>query len=154
MRLANDIPQEQIDENHIDTSRDSYLEMIGKTISPIMSPLGLTWRPTVALIAGIPAKEIVVSTLGVLYTGEEEIDNTALSTRLTKPSPATGKPDFTNASALAFMVFVLLYCPCIATLTAIVKETGHWGYGVFSAVYNTAFAWIVAFIVYHIALLF
>ncbi|MDE6643302.1 MAG: ferrous iron transport protein B [Muribaculaceae bacterium] len=151
---ANDIPQEQIDENHIDTSRDSYLEMIGKTISPIMSPLGLTWRPTVALIAGIPAKEIVVSTLGVLYTGEEEIDNTALSTRLTKPSPATGKPDFTNASALAFMVFVLLYCPCIATLTAIVKETGHWGYGVFSAVYNTAFAWIVAFIVYHIALLF
>ncbi|MDE7154931.1 MAG: ferrous iron transport protein B, partial [Muribaculaceae bacterium] len=151
---ANDIPREQLNENHIDTSRDSYLEMIGKTISPVMAPLGLTWRPTVALIAGIPAKEIVVSTLGVLYTGEEEIDDTALSSRLTKPSPQTGKPDFTTASALAFMVFVLLYCPCIATLTAIVKETGHWGYGVFSAIYNTAFAWIVAFIVYQIAILF
>ena len=73
---------------------------------------------------------------------------------MTTPSPITGKPDFTTASALAFMVFVLLYCPCIASLTAIVKETGHWGYGVFSALYNTAFAWVTAFIVYQIALLF
>lgn len=144
----------QSDENDIDTSRDSYLEMIGKTICPVMSPLGLSWRPTVALIAGVPAKEIVVSTLGVLYTGDEEINDKSLSARLTTPSPITGKPDFTTASALAFMVFVLLYCPCIASLTAIVKETGHWGYGVFSALYNTAFAWVTAFIVYQIALLF
>ncbi len=146
--------KEQLTDNHIDTSRDSYLEMMGKAINPVFTPLGFTWRPTVALIAGIPAKEIVVSTLGVLYTGDEDIDNQALSSRLTKPSSVTGKPDFTSASALAFMVFVLLYCPCIATLTAIVKETGHWGYGAFSAIYNTAFAWVVAFIVYRIAILF
>ena len=144
----------QSNENDIDTSRDSYLEMIGKTICPVMSPLGLSWRPTVALIAGVPAKEIVVSTLGVLYTGDEEINDKSLSARLTTPSPITGRPDFTTASALAFMVFVLLYCPCIASLTAIVKETGHWGYGVFSALYSTAFAWVTAFIVYQIALLF
>ena len=66
----------------------------------------------------------------------------------------TGKPDFNKASALSLMVFMLLYAPCFATLAAIVKECGSWKYGVFSAVYNTTLAWLVAFAVYRIALLF
>lgn len=133
---------------------DSYLEMMGKAVSPVMEPIGCHWRGSVAALAGIPAKEIVVSTLGVLYTGDEEASDTALSQRLTSPDPTIGKPDFTPASALAFMVFILLYCPCTATVVAICKETGSWKYGVFTAIYNTAVAWGVAFIVYRIALLF
>lgn len=143
---------EQIDEGRIDTSRDSYLEMAGKAVNPVMEPAGFHWRATVAVLAGIPAKEIVVSSLGVLYTGDEEVAESKLSERIKAPNPVTGKPDFTSASALAFMVFVLLYFPCMATLVAIVKETGHWGYGLFSVVYNTAVAWLAAVITNQIAI--
>ncbi len=132
---------------------DSYLEMIGKAVTPVMEPIGFHWRASVAAVAGIPAKEIVVSTLGVLYTGDEVVDDSNLSSRLTAPDPSTGVADFTAASALAFMIFILLYCPCMATIVAIIRETGSWRYGVFSVVYNTAVAWIVAFIVYRLALL-
>lgn len=142
------------DDSKIDTSRDSYLEMIGKAVNPVMEPIGFHWRTTVAAIAGAPAKEIVVSTLGVLYTGDEEIDDKSLSARLIAPNPVTGKPDFTPASALSLMVFVLLYFPCMATVTAIVRETGSWKYGAFSVVYNTVVAWLVAWLVYNVALLF
>ncbi len=141
------------DDSAIDLNNDSYLEMMGKAINPVMEPLGFHWRASVAALAGVPAKEIVVSTLGVLYTGDEDASEQTLSTRLTAPNPATGKPDFTAAAALSFMVFVLLYCPCIATVTAIVKETGNPRYGLFSVLYNTAVAWIFAFIVYQIGLL-
>lgn len=137
----------------IDTSRDSYLEMMGKAVNPVMEPIGMHWRATVAAIAGIPAKEIVVSTLGVLYTGDEEVSNADLGNRLAAPSPVTGKPDFTPASALAFLVFILLYCPCMATIVAITKEAGSWKYGAFAVVWNTLLAWLMAFAVYRLALL-
>lgn len=142
-----------VENTRVDLSRDSYLEAAGKLVNPVMEPLGFTWRSTVATLAGVPAKEIVVSTLGVLYTGDEAVSETSLGARLTAPD-AAGKPDFTAASALAFMVFILLYCPCMATVTAIVRETGHWGYGAFSVVYNTLVAWLLAFATYHLALLF
>lgn len=141
-----------VDDSDINFQHDSYLEMMGKAINPIMEPIGFHWRASVAALAGVPAKEIVVSTLGVLYTGDEEASDQTLSTRLTAPNPSTGKPDFTAAAALSFMVFILLYCPCIATITAIVKETGNPRYGLFSVLYNTAVAWFFAFIVYRIAL--
>lgn len=143
-----------MEDSRIDPSRDSYLKMIGKAVNPVMEPIGFHWRATVAAIAGVPAKEIVVSTLGVLYTGDEEASDQTLGERLREPNPATGRPDFTAAGALAFMVFVLLYCPCIATVTAIVKETGNPRYGLFSILYNTGVAWLLAFLVYRIALLF
>lgn len=129
---------------------DSYLEMAGKFINPVMQPLGFEWRSTVAALAGVPAKEIVVSTLGVLYTNDEAVDEQKLSQRLTAPSQITGKADFDIASALSFMVFILLYCPCIASVTAIVRETGSWKYGAFSVIYNTLIAWLAAFVVYQI----
>lgn len=147
------VEQRMADDSRIDPSRDSYLQMLGKAVNPVMQPLGFHWRSTVAVIAGAPAKEIVVSTLGVLYTGNEDIDDTALSTRLTSPNPVTGRPDFTPASALSLMVFVLLYFPCMATVVAIVRETGSWRYGAFSTIYNTLVAWLVAFAVYQGALL-
>lgn len=118
--------------SEINPETDSFLEMMGKAVNPIMEPLGFHWRATVAIVAGIPAKEIVVSTLGVV----------------------DGTGEFTMASALSFMVFVLLYCPCLASVTAIVKETGNWRYGAFSVFYNTLVAWLAAFIVFLIASLF
>ena len=143
-----------VDDSKIDPSRDSYLEMMGKALNPAMEPLGMHWRATVAAIAGIPAKEVVVSTLGVLYTGSDEASDRTLGARLEAPNPSTGVPDFTAASALAFMVFILLYCPCLATVVAITKETGSWKYGAFAVVYNTLVAWLVAFATYRLALLF
>ena len=136
-----------------DQPQHSYLAMVGQAVNPVMEPLGFNWRSTVAAVAGVPAKEVVVSTLGVLYTGDEAVSDAALAQRLKAVGP-DGHPGFTWASALAFMVFVLLYCPCIATLTAIYRETGSWRYLTFSVVYNTMVAWLLGFAVYQISLLF
>ncbi len=153
--LHNGVPSTEIHSTSdtIDPERDSYLEMTGKIVNPVMKPLGFSWRATVAAMAGVPAKEIVVSTLGVLYTNDEEVSDSRLGVRLQAISPISGKPDFTPAVALAFMVFILLYCPCIATITAIARETGSWRYAAFSVIYNTVIAWLLAFATYHIALL-
>lgn len=139
----------------IDPQHDSYLEMAGKAVNPLMRPLGFDWPATVAALAGVPAKEIVVSTLGVLYTDDEAASDERLGTRmLSAIDKSTGAPAWTLASALAFMVFILLYCPCIATIVAVIRESGDWKYGAFSVIYNTAVAWVVSFIVYRVALLF
>lgn len=148
---ADGTPVLALSDSEINPDQDSYLRMMGKAINPVMEPLGFSWRATVAALAGVPAKEIVVSTLGVLYTGEEDAPEATLSQRLTAPNPVTGHPDFTPAVALGFLVFVLLYCPCIATVTAIVKETGNPRYGLFTVVYNTVVAWLGAFATFHIA---
>ncbi len=144
------------DEATINPETDSYLEMMGKAINPILEPLGFHWRASVAALAGLPAKEIVVSTMGVLYAdyGDDEMTDATLSARIMAPSPNTGEPDFTHASALSFMVFILLYCPCIASIIAIIKETESWKYGAFAVLYNTVVAWIMAFVVYQVASLF
>ncbi|MBQ2838161.1 MAG: ferrous iron transport protein B [Muribaculaceae bacterium] len=144
------------DEATINPETDSYLEMMGKAINPILEPLGFHWRASVAALAGLPAKEIVVSTMGVLYAdyGDDEMTDATLSARIMAPSPNTGEPDFTHASALSFMVFILLYSPCIASITAIIKETENWKYGAFAVLYNTVVAWIMAFVVYQVASLF
>jgi len=89
----------------------------------------------------------------VLYTNNEASSENHIGERLQAPSPLTGKPDFTPAVALSFLTFILLYCPCIASLTAIGRETHSWKYAAFSIVYNTAIAWLAAFAVYRIALL-
>ena len=136
-----------------DPEKDSYLESIGKAVNPVMAPLGIGWRGTVAAVAGVPAKEIVVSTLGVLYTDNEASAPAKLGARLESVNPQNGRPDFGPAEALSFMVFILLYCPCLATVTAIARECGSWRWAAFSVVYNTVIAWIVAFGVYRIALL-
>lgn len=130
----------------------SVLAYIGKAVEPVVRPMEFTWKTCVSLIAGASAKEVVVSTLGVLYVGDD--DAAALSERLKTPSKITGKTPFSQASALAFLVFVLLYFPCIATLTAIRRETGSCKYPLFSIVYNTSLAWILSYLTYIIASLF
>lgn len=121
----------------------SYSGMIGRAIEPVFAPLGIEWRGAVALLSGFAAKEIVVSTLGVLYAagdaGDEE--GSALGQALI----ASG---MTPLAALSMMVFVLLYLPCLATTTSIRRETGSTGWMLFSIGYSTAIAWIFACLVY------
>ncbi|MDE6548398.1 MAG: ferrous iron transport protein B [Muribaculaceae bacterium] len=149
-----DKSEEEINELVLHTYQQehSILGNIGKFCEPVVRPMELGWQSCVSLIAGMAAKEVVVSTMGVLYVGDDDAD--ALSVRLKTPSPLTGKAPFTTASAIAFLVFVLLYFPCIATLTATVRETGSWRYGLFSLVYNTVLAWVLAVIAFNVANLF
>uniref|UniRef100_UPI003FEF740A ferrous iron transport protein B n=1 Tax=Candidatus Limisoma sp. TaxID=3076476 RepID=UPI003FEF740A len=135
------------------TTENSCLARLGKLVQPVFEPLGFNWKMTVSLISGTVAKETVVSTLGVLYSGDSE-NEAALAERIQKPNPKTGVPDFTPLVAACFMIFVLIYVPCIATITAIVRETGSWRYGAFTLVYNTFVAWLIAFAVYQIGTLF
>ena len=115
----------------------SYIGQIGKAIEPAIEPLGFDWKLGVGLLSGIGAKELVVSTLGVLYTNEEDIESVNLSDRI----------PVTPTVALGYMLFVLIYFPCVATLAAIKQESGSWKWAFFSAFYTTALAWAVAFTV-------
>ena len=152
--IKTELGEEKLDELVLNSYQQehSFLGHIGKAVEPVVRPMDFGWKTTVSLLAGAAAKEVVVSTLGVLYVGEDDAD--LISERITTPSPLTGKTPFTQPKALAFMVFVLLYFPCIATLAAIARETENWRYALFSALYNTALAWVLSFIVYRIALLF
>ncbi|WP_080903463.1 ferrous iron transport protein B [Parabacteroides sp. Marseille-P3160] len=149
--------QEQITElerlKAIDHQESSYIGRIGKTIQPILSPLGFDWKISVSLLSGMAAKEIVVSTLSVLYTGDSE-ETEALSDRLLQDRNAAGELVITPLVALCLMLFVLIYFPCIATVAAIVRESGSWKWGVFIVVYTCLLAWIVAFIVHQVGGLF
>lgn len=122
----------------------SYIGQIGKAIEPAIEPLGFDWKLGVGLLSGVGAKELVVSTLGVLYTNEEDIESVNLSNRI----------PITPMVALGYMLFVLIYFPCVATLAAIKQESGSWRWAFFAALYTTALAWGVAFIVKTIGNLF
>ena len=124
----------------------SYIGMIGKSIEPVFSPLGFDWKLDVGLLSGAGAKELVVSTLGVLYTNEETTESTAsLNEKLST--------HYTPLIAYSYMIFVLLYFPCIATLAAIRQESGSWKWALFAAFYSTLLAWCVAFVFYQVGLL-
>ena len=124
---------------------NSYIGQIGKACEPIFKPLGLNWKSSVALVTGIPAKEIMLSTIGVLYTDNQsdEVEEDNLHSRLVSSG------DFSRASVLALLVFTLLYFPCLATIAAISSEYGK-KWALASVVYSTTVAWILAFIVYQI----
>ena len=128
-------------------SENSYLGRIGKFCEPAMEPLGLDWRASVAMLSGAAAKEIVVSTLGVLYAVDDVDDDGA-----TLQQHLISSGNYSRAAALAMMIFVLLYFPCIATIGAIAQETGGWRWALFSIVYNTMLAWVVSFVIFRIGL--
>lgn len=132
---------------------NSYLGKIGQAVTPLVEPLGFNWKVTTSLLSGTAAKELVVSTLGVLYSESDADETISLSQKISQPNPVTGIPDFTPLVALSFMVFVLLYFPCIASVIAVAKEAGSWKWGAFTVLYNTGVAWIVSFLVYQIGLL-
>jgi len=133
----------------------SYIGRIGKFIEPVIQPLGFDWKMGVSLVAGSAAKEIVVSTLGVLY---QEDDSPAgiegLSNKLKKQTytegPRKGEKVFNPIVAFSFIAFVLIYLPCIAVIAAVRKETGGWKWPIFLAFYTTVLAWIASFLIYQI----
>ncbi len=122
----------------------SYIGQIGKVIEPVVEPLGFDWKLGVGLLSGVGAKEIVVSTLGVLYVNDPEVDAANLAERI----------PITPLIAFCYMLFVLIYFPCIATLVAIKQESGSWKWALFAAFYTTSLAWILTCIVYQVGRLF
>ena len=128
-----------------DNYSSSYIGMMGRAIEPVMKPLGQNWRSSVAILTSIPAKELVVSTFGVLYSSDTEEG-------IEEDLKESG--DFTPRSAAAFLVFILLFFPCIATIATIATETGSRWWALFSIAYNTAVAWIAGYIVYLIGGIF
>jgi ferrous iron transport protein B len=141
------LPREQQQEQ-------SYLGRMGKAIEPVFTPQGFNWKLDVSLMAGVGAKEIVASSIGVLYSGddsfgddEEFSDDTEKYTHLRQAMLREG---ITPLAAYAYLIFILLYFPCIATIAAIRNETGSWHWALIAAGYTTAVAWIVSCLVYQI----
>ena len=132
---------ELITEKKAEKAEKSFMGRIGKVVAPVFSPIGIDWRGSVALLTGFVAKEIVVSTMGILYAADEREDSEALKHALLSSG-------MTPIGALAMMVFVLLYMPCLATLAAIRRETASLKWMIFSISYSTLLAWGMAFLVY------
>ena len=137
---------------------NSYLGRTGKLIQPIMNPLGFDWKMSIAVVAGLPAKEIVVSTMGVLYQSQDGETTINLQQKLQNEVHQLGKHKgqavFTTPAALAFIIFILLYFPCIGVVASIKNESGSWKWAAFSVFYTTALAWVAAFATYNIGMLF
>ncbi|NOX85229.1 MAG: ferrous iron transport protein B [Chlorobi bacterium] len=134
---------------------NSFIGRLGKFVEPVIYPLGFDWKMGVSLLAGSAAKEIVISTMGVLYqvkpgTGTDSNQNLISKLQQQKYSsgPRKGQPVFTPLVAFSFMLFILIYFPCVAVLAAIKNESGRWKWSAFLAFYTTALAWLVAFIVF------
>ena len=134
----------------------SYIGQIGKVVEPIFRPQGFDWKLDVSLMAGIGAKEIVASTMGVLYADDESVadDNEADSEKYNKLYVKMTNDGITPLIAFSYLLFVLIYFPCIATIAAIKSETGSWKWAMFAALYTTLLAWIVSAVFYQTGSLF
>ena len=146
----------------------SFIGYVGKAMEPALEPLGFDWRMGVGIVAGVGAKELVVSTLGVMYADDQPVESPDIDlpvnsnpdeTSAEEPSGDTRLQkalvkSVTPAGALAYMVFILLYFPCIATFVAIKNESGGWKWALITAVYTIVLAWVAAFITFQVASLF
>lgn len=137
-------PDHNAYETVAEQQENSYIGQIGKAIEPVIEPLGFDWKLGIGLLSGVGAKELVVSTLGVLYTNDPDVDTVSLAERI-PISPLV---------AFCYMVFVLIYFPCMATLVAIKQESGSWKWALFTAAYTTLLAWIMSYGIYQIGGMF
>lgn len=137
-------PQNENYETTAEQQEHSYIGQLGKAVEPVIEPLGFDWKLGIGLLTGVGAKELVVSTLGVLYANDGEADATNLA----------GRIPITPFVAFCYMLFSLIYFPCIAVLAAIKHESGSWKWALFTAGYTTVLAWVVTFAVYQIGSLF
>ncbi len=139
---------------------NSYIGRIGHAIEPVIEPLGFDWKMGVSIVAGVAAKEIVVSTMGVLYGAEFDADeNSEVLQKAIKEERYTSGPNkgdviFTPLVSAAFLIFILIYFPCIAVVAAVKKESGSWKWAAFLVVYTTTLAWLLSFGVFQIGGLF
>jgi ferrous iron transport protein B len=155
-RMKADIKRLESHKNQ-EIQENSFIGQIGLFIQPIMDPLGFDWKMSISLLTGVAAKEVVVGTLGVLYEaegGEDEELNTSLISRIQEQTYIKGEKKgekvFTPVVAISFMLFILIYFPCVGVVAAIKKESGGWKWPLFQAVYSTLLAWLIAFLAYNI----
>ena len=140
-------------------TENSYIGRVGQAIAPVFKPLGFDWKMGVSLLTGLAAKEIVVSSMGVLYHADTDADEhssalqASIQAQTWTSGALKGQKVFTPLVAYAFMIFILLYVPCVATVTAVYKEAGG-KWAAFTVLFNTLVAWIMAFLVYQIGMLF
>ncbi len=140
-----------------DTSKieESYIASIGHFVQPVLEPLGFDWKIGVSLLAGVSAKEVIISTMGVLYAKDPEASESLgqrLKNEVHTSGDKIGMPVFTTATAFSLLVFVLIYFPCLAVFSVVWKESGRLIWAVLLVTYTTALAWIVSFLVYNIVL--
>lgn len=135
--------------------QNSYLGQIGQFIQPVMAPLGFDWKMSISLLAGLPAKEIIVSTMGVLYQADGNANGASLEYKLKEEKYAngvkSGEKVISGPVALAFLAFVLIYFPCIGVIATIRNESGKLKWALFTIVYTTTMAWIAAYVVFQLA---
>ena len=146
-------PRPQANETLAQQQENSYIGQIGRAIEPIIHPLGFDWKLGIGLVSGVGAKELVVSTLGVLYH-EDEAEVSAATEGEKSNLSARIAQTITPLTAVSYMLFVLIYFPCVATLAAIRQESGQWKWALFSAGYTTLLAWLVSFAVFQIGSMF
>ncbi len=134
---------------------NSYLGRLGKAFEPVVQPLGFDWKMSICLLAGLPAKEIIVSTMGVLYQSSNDESTVNLQHKLQneyhKIGKRKGQKVFITPAILSFLIFILIYFPCIAVVATIKNESGSWKWAAFTIVYTTLLAWVAAFIVFNVS---
>jgi ferrous iron transport protein B len=135
----------------------TLIGQLGIAIEPVIRPLGFDWKMGISLVTGFAAKEIVVSTMGVLYQADEGASNTASSSlqnrirdQVYTSGNKKGEPVFTSLSGFSFLLFVLFYLPCVAVIAAVGRESGSWKWAGFVLFYTTAIAWLASFTVYQL----
>ena len=139
--------------------KNSYIGRIGHFIEPALRPLGFDWKMSVALLTGVSAKEVVVGTLGVLYQTDDQGKGSKplvekLQNQYYTSGPKQGQPVFTPLVALSFMLFILIYFPCIGVVSAISRESGHWKWALFVVVYTTVLAYLGSLTLFQVGSLF
>ena len=132
----------------------SFMGIIGRFIEPVMKPLGFDWRLSVSILSGFAAKEVVVSTLGVIFQTDNTSARASLVEKIQTQKDISGKAIFTPLIAFSFMLFILTYFPCIGVVAAIKRESGSWKWAAFTVFYTTGIAWLLSFTVYQVGGLF
>jgi ferrous iron transport protein B len=128
----------------------SFMGIIGRSIEPVMKPLGFDWHLSVSILSGLAAKEVVVSTLGVIFQADNASGKASLVEKIQSQRDSTGKTIFTPLIAFSFMLFILTYFPCVGVIAAIKRESGSWKWAAFTVFYTTGIAWLLSFTVFQI----
>jgi len=143
---VNKLILEQKSEKH----SKSFMGMIGRSLDPVMRPLGFDWHLSVSILSGLAAKEVVVSTLGVIFQADNSSGKESLVEKIQSQKDSNGKTMFTPLIAFSFMLFILTYFPCVGVVAAIRRESGSWKWAAFTVFYTTGIAWLLSFTVYQI----
>jgi ferrous iron transport protein B len=157
-RLPEPVKSESVNklilEQESEKQSKSFMGLIGHSIEPVMKPLGFDWRLSVSILSGLAAKEVVVSTLGVIFQTDYHYGKSSLVEKIQTQKDSSGNTLFTPLIAFSFMLFILTYFPCIGVVAAIKRESGSWKWAVFTVVYTTGIAWILSFTVFQVGSIF